>query len=85
MPTSAFDNVQSSDNFRLIMPRDRSISYMCRKNVRQKRGAVASETDKVPPPKKRRVTVKTVQSELDRGERQMNASVWLKYDKVDRE
>ena len=31
--SSARDNVRSSDNFRVIMPRDRSISYSCGQNV----------------------------------------------------
>ena len=30
---SARDNVRSSDNFRLIMPRDQSYTYTCGKNV----------------------------------------------------
>ena len=56
---SARDNVRSSDNFRLIMPRDQSYPYTCRKMSGQKRSAVAFETNDVPP-KKRGVTVETV-------------------------
>ena len=45
---SACDNVQSSDNFRVIMPCDQSISYAADKMSGQKRAACS---DKVPPAK----------------------------------
>ena len=50
----------------------------------QKRGAVASETNDVPP-KKRGVIVKTIQKWVIESDREMDTSVWLRYDKVDRE
>ena len=46
-PFSACDNIRSPDNFRLIMLRDRSYSYMCEKMSGQNRDAVAFETNDV--------------------------------------
>ena len=57
--SSAHDNVLSSDNFWLIMPRDRSYPYTCGKISGQKLSAVAFETNDIPP-KKRGVTVEIV-------------------------
>ena len=53
------------------------------KNVWTKRGAVAFETNGVPP-KKRGVTVETVKKWVVKSDREMDKSVWLRYDKVDR-
>ena len=50
----------------------------------QKCGAVASETNDVPP-KKCGVTVKTIQKWVVDSDREMDTSVWLRYEKVDRE
>ena len=50
----------------------------------QKCGTVASETDKVPA-KKCGVTVKTVDKWISESDRAMDTSVWLRYEKVDRE
>ena len=48
----------------------------------QKRGAVAFETNDVPP-KKRGVTVETVKKWVVKSDREMDKSVLLRYDKVD--
>ena len=67
------------------MPHDRSYSYTCRKDVWTKaRGAIAFEMNDVPL-KKRRVTVKIVLKWVADSDREMDTSVWLRYDKVDHE
>ena len=48
----------------------------------QNHGAVAFETNDIPP-KKRRVMVKTVQKWVVESDREIDMFVWLKYDKVD--
>ena len=53
------------------MPRDQSYPYTCRKMSGQKRSAVAFETNNVPP-KKRRVTVKTIHKWVIESDRKMD-------------
>ena len=48
----------------------------------QKRAACS---DKVPPAKKRGVSVKTVQKWITESDREMSTSAWLKYEKADRD
>ena len=48
----------------------------------QKRAACS---DEVPPVKKPRVSVKTVQKWITESDRKMSTSAWLKYEKADRD
>ena len=66
------------------MPRERSYSYTCRKNVWTK-ARYSCFCDERRPPRKRRVTVKTIHKWVIECDRKMDTSVWLRYDKVNHE
>ena len=70
------------DNVRSIMSRDRSVCTRMDKMLGRKRTA---RSDEVPPAKKRGVSVKTDQKRITESNKEIGTSVWLKYEKADRD